>query len=895
MHGTYAKVQIIKRLIFSFGLLIYTLSPLYGQCDISDSLVLSSSGYSQPNEYNHQLAIVDSLLNSSTLSSQCLLHLIDMKIDLIIRLDQEDAIIPALDDCLKRLPDNQFIEIGTDIYFKMMHRLAEYHNRHLNIHQVIAISQRSLQYSQYFSASNIESVIGIILNLGIIYLDSNRPDEAIHTFNNAIKLHQLYLNESNQKQFGQINQNLAIAYSMKGDLNNCETHMRKALTIANQNDNLPSEERYKMYLAAADLLYNRYGVDSAYHYKLMAKSLISQDLTPEAISSIYQSLALTHSEIGQIDSAKYYIDKALFQITGSNTQTNQTDNNPLEYLYALDSKVLVYKRAFQKNPTLSNAKQFRFVLLSSLYELSREIADRQHFASDDYIAQMISYMYSDGLDFIHNTTSLIKSNERVNLLLTIFFLYKSMSERLKTTTITSTEQLKNNSEYHSLTQELDSLIRSSLIQNHNLLSEEEVKRTERITQLEKMIFELQRNPENRQTFNEDIDRIVTYIHDHPTSILMIIPTESNAYFFGFNQDSLISNIITTTSKKEQSVIKWRDMLVDDLIEMSYEQPTSLDTLNQLGSELYTDLIQPFEYILDSTVIIYAEGTWNSIPYEGLAMDYSDINYFGSEYAISYVYNLSHIDNRWFAPIRISRYTSFCPHSSEPFIDDSSHQQINLPPLIYSRSESELFGRWLMKSTSWEYSPLSTSKTPTELIHIAAHLMVDTTLPDKSYIPVKLGEPNKLFKLYAEDITSRVTNLQVAFLNTCQSSHTRTFMTRGNFNFLYQLGQSGVQSMVASRYPLDDRQSQDLTNRLIKNLSNGWTLGESFHKMRNDLINSSDPITSRPSYWSGLQLIGNPDLIILTEPRTSRWWIMSIAGLIICSLYFFRKRLMRCKN
>ncbi len=144
------------------------------------------------------------------------------------------------------------------------------------------------------------------------------------------------------------------------------------------------------------------------------------------------------------------------------------------------------------------------------------------------------------------------------------------------------------------------------------------------------------------------------------------------------------------------------------------------------------------------------------------------------------------------------------------------------------------------------------------LHFACHAVIETRHPETSGLLLAVEgtgiedgvlRPNEVFELGLR--------AELVVLSGCRTALGRELPGEGLWGFVQAFLAAGVQSVVVSLWPLEDRSTEELMVSFYRGLLSGMSAADALRRARLELL--GDPATADPSRWAGLILIGSPPM------------------------------------
>ena len=203
----------------------------------------------------------------------------------------------------------------------------------------------------------------------------------------------------------------------------------------------------------------------------------------------------------------------------------------------------------------------------------------------------------------------------------------------------------------------------------------------------------------------------------------------------------------------------------------------------------------------------------------------------------------------------------------------------------------------------------------EVIHIAAHVIVDSERPWQSGIAVDwpresattparsarniLTMEDSLFVssaladapvLRAYEITAMTIPARLAVLSGCESAGGRATLGEGVLGLSSSLLSAGVPSVVATLWPVDDNATALFMRAFYAHVASGKTISTALRVTQADIRQRRQ--TRHPFYWAGFVCIGDGSTTIGLTRRTSRSVVTAVlvgAIIVVTLVWGVRRR------
>jgi tetratricopeptide (TPR) repeat protein len=166
----------------------------------------------------------------------------------------------------------------------------------------------------------------------------------------------------------------------------------------------------------------------------------------------------------------------------------------------------------------------------------------------------------------------------------------------------------------------------------------------------------------------------------------------------------------------------------------------------------------------------------------------------------------------------------------------------------------------------------------DLLHIAAHARGDD---NNSWQSSVIFGPGESLRLRAADLAEMELAARLVVLSSCSSAGGRILSGEGVLGLTSAFLASGVPSVVATLWPVDDLATAQFMQIFYRQLARGETAGRALCEARN--LFRQNPETAHPFYWAGFILVGDGDIVtpLAARSRNQTWfWLLPGAVLFI---------------
>lgn len=171
--------------------------------------------------------------------------------------------------------------------------------------------------------------------------------------------------------------------------------------------------------------------------------------------------------------------------------------------------------------------------------------------------------------------------------------------------------------------------------------------------------------------------------------------------------------------------------------------------------------------------------------------------------------------------------------------------------------------------------------PPRVLHLAAHVAVDEAHPERSV--VRLGA----LELHPRDIAGLALDGQLVVLSACAGASGRVVDGEGVLGMARAFLQAGARGVVASVWPIEDREAERIFTRFSDALGEGMTVDDALRVAQEDARASGLPTGA----WAGLVVVGDGGWAPFPG-GVSRWgagrWAAVIAGIGVAVAAVWRR-------
>jgi CHAT domain-containing protein/tetratricopeptide (TPR) repeat protein len=219
--------------------------------------------------------------------------------------------------------------------------------------------------------------------------------------------------------------------------------------------------------------------------------------------------------------------------------------------------------------------------------------------------------------------------------------------------------------------------------------------------------------------------------------------------------------------------------------------------------------------------------------------------------------------------------------------------LKLAPLRHAAEEARAMrrvaGRGSVVLSGAEASEAALKERPLSdfrILDLVTHAVVDDRQPERSAILLAPGSEAEDGFLQVREIPQLDLDGQLVVLSSCRSSSGQILGGEGAQSLAHAFLEAGAGAVLASLWPLEDREGTEFFSDFSNFLGRGESVGEALRRAREEAIHSGAPAAG----WAGIVLLGNGDLRPLPA-KGRRWWLWAVAllGFVAPIVRFVFKR------
>jgi CHAT domain-containing protein len=182
-------------------------------------------------------------------------------------------------------------------------------------------------------------------------------------------------------------------------------------------------------------------------------------------------------------------------------------------------------------------------------------------------------------------------------------------------------------------------------------------------------------------------------------------------------------------------------------------------------------------------------------------------------------------------------------------------------LRYARNESRAIERHvgnaetLMGARASERALKSRDLGRYDILHVAAHAIVDESRPERSAILLAPGDAGEDGLLQPREIETLHLTGRIVVLSACYTAGGPVLSGEGVLRLARAFFEAGASAVIGSRWPLRDADAATLFEAFYRHLGRGASLSQALKSSQDEAREAGRPA----SHWAALVLLGNGDV------------------------------------
>lgn len=181
----------------------------------------------------------------------------------------------------------------------------------------------------------------------------------------------------------------------------------------------------------------------------------------------------------------------------------------------------------------------------------------------------------------------------------------------------------------------------------------------------------------------------------------------------------------------------------------------------------------------------------------------------------------------------------------------SGPEVNAIKKIYQSSSKILLGDKASRSSFLELAPKY------QILHLATHGKANFEDGGMSFVAFKSTSTDRAFDLITGvDFQSTRLNADLVVLSACETAVGEYHVGNGTISIASAIAASGVKSIVASLFKVNDKSTMQLMRNFYTELNLGKSKSKALRQSKIKYLNSASPANKHPFYWASFNLYGD---------------------------------------
>ncbi len=179
-----------------------------------------------------------------------------------------------------------------------------------------------------------------------------------------------------------------------------------------------------------------------------------------------------------------------------------------------------------------------------------------------------------------------------------------------------------------------------------------------------------------------------------------------------------------------------------------------------------------------------------------------------------------------------------------------------------------------------------------IIHLASHLLVDTTSPLQSSL---VFEPKKNNLLSIQEIWKLHTDAQLVTLAACRSNFGKQQYGEGIQSFAWAFQYAGAHHILTTQWNAADKSTGTIIGNFYTALKKGTNGLKALQQAKINYLEQADAIGAQPFFWANYTLYGDETAISVSPKFLSIFWWLPVVLLLSGFILFLFYRKLFTKN
>lgn len=697
------------------------------------------------------------------------------------------------------------------------------------------------------------------LNIGKIYASKNQLNLAEQQFKIGISILEAAGKKENDTYI-QLVIKLASVLQDKSELKKAELLLKNLIT----QQQIDAEYKADIFLALGSIYMSLHQAQTAIDYFNKADKMYISVYGEKNIFSIDANIELSkcYLQINQLNKANYYALKAR-----KITITNGAIIFPYDHWRCRQQELLCIK-ALLENKVLDRNKSAYYIdaIKDVLLEAKRIKQTYYSNGSQLNYAALMSELNNLGIYFL---THFYPKRDVYFMNNLLFF-----GEQKKANLLRNKFLDEASNELLPLAKQQQSKAIINRLNYFITLNENQEKTDYNLN--DSVLFYQDKYEQFTKTIEKEYPKIYSLKYgERPLTVLQIqqqLPED--ATFLAYCNDAERYYCLSISKHKIEYKVCGNVVFIDSLIEQQQQSITTKKANTVAAVSLYNALLPDY---LAHYVLLSPDGAIHQVAFDALKKT-TESDYFiyshPSFYAFSaatYFHHSRANDNQ--------KVVAFFPdfsHSQYAALQTSAEKKT-----IRSFPEHQIYA-----TENAQKSNFINAAGSTGIIHIATHLLIDTTAPLQSYL---MFQPIGDYKLSINEIWKMNINCQLVALASCQSNFGKQQNGEGKQNFAWAFYYAGAHNILSTQWSASDKAASAIICNFYSNLKNGMNKQDALQTAKIAYLKNADAIGIQPYFWANFQLIGNFSEITIAPTFFVKNWYLPIlfCGFVLLSLLVFR--------
>ncbi|WP_158858280.1 CHAT domain-containing protein [Lunatibacter salilacus] len=370
--------------------------------------------------------------------------------------------------------------------------------------------------------------------------------------------------------------------------------------------------------------------------------------------------------------------------------------------------------------------------------------------------------------------------------------------------------------------------------------------------------------EVREKILKEDQSLIEYFHGDSAIYMLAIMPDSTIFIKSNYKDynNSANELLTLTSDKV-------------LLNHSYNR------YRQLAYEIYEYFFKPLS-VHTKKVIISPDDHF--VPFEILLTDPDNPSSFLlRDHAFSYTYSADYlIKHEEEQPMPANAFLGVAPVNYHPSLQQ---QPLTGADLSLKNIQSDFQSKKLLINESASKREFLDNLPFYTILHLYSHARADSIGTE----PILYLQDSLIHVSELSTLGSLSTRLII--LAACNTGIGKNIKGEGVFSLARGFAAAGVPSSITTLWPIDTQPTYQLSEILLKYISQGLPIDEALQKAKLDFLDNNDITYELPFFWAATILIGKTDQISQPNNRSSFLYLMAgyILFILIISalLYYYR--------